>query len=381
MGYSENIIPKYFSLMGYKVHVISSNLNIYGNTSDYDKNYKHFLGKAENKVGISKIGGFSLHRLPHKKFGNYILIKGLINKIRELSPDIIQTISVNSLNTLLLATISSFYNFRLYTENHQHLSVVKPYLKYNKGYSIKRIVHKITRKFPIFISSFFIKKCFAIAPDCFEVSNRIYGIPINKIVLSPLGTDTALFKPAYSVKELKDRSILRNNLGINDNIILCIYTGRFSDQKNPALLAKAIDDLSSEGMPYYGLFIGSGPQEKQIINYKSSIVLPFMKHIELVPYYQISDIGVWPNEESLSMLDAVSSGLPIIVNNMIGEKERVLGNGYMYIKNDLNSLKETLLKLLDRKKRQSFGLIGRKKMINTYSWDKIIHNRINDYKS
>ncbi len=50
MGYSENNLPKALASLGHEVHVITSNLNVYGTSSDYPKNYESFLGPADQGV-------------------------------------------------------------------------------------------------------------------------------------------------------------------------------------------------------------------------------------------------------------------------------------------------------------------------------------------
>lgn len=381
MGYSENIMSKEFASMGHGVHVISSNLNVYGHTKDYEKNYRAFIGKAEKKVGSSMIDGFMLHRLPYKKVKGYVMILGLMKEVSKISPDIVLSSSVASFHTFLLAAMKPFFKYRFFTENHQHMSVVKPYIKHSNGNFIKRTWHRLTRKLPSYLSSMMSEKCYAISPDCVKVANKIYGVPLGKIELRLLGTDTKLFRPPCNQKELQDRKILRNSLGISDETILCIYTGRFSNGKNPFLLAKAIDELQKNGMSYKGLFIGSGPQEQQINNCEGIIVIPFVKHNELVKYYQIADIGVWPNEESMSMLDAASTGLPIIGNDEIGDSERINGNGLFFIHGDYHSLKETLVELQNKSTRIKLGEKSREKMLSNYSWEQIAKDMLTGFIS
>ena len=50
-----------------------------------------------------------------------------------------------------------------------------------------------------------------------------------------------------------------------------------------------------------------------------------MSHRQLSAHYRAADIGIWPRQESMSMIDAASSGVPLIVSDKIGEPERVEG--------------------------------------------------------
>ena len=63
----------------------------------------------------------------------------------------------------------------------------------------------------------------------------------------------------------------------------------------------------------------------------------------------------------MSMLDAASSGLPLIVSDEIGELDRIKGNGFTYKDKNVASLVSVLSKLSDKSLRKKLGIIGRKK--------------------
>jgi glycosyltransferase involved in cell wall biosynthesis len=362
MGYSENSLPKSLASLGHDIHVITSDYNVYGNDPNYNQTYKSFLGEAKQPLGTFYSVGYKVHRLKSVDIFGYIYIKGLRKKILELSPDIVQVTEIASLNTFKLALLKPFFKFKLFTESHQHLSVVKPYVIDPKLNFFKNILYKLTRTLPTFLASICIEKCYAIAPDCVEVANKYYGVPLSKIKLQPLGTDTILFHPLLNDEDKLRRDEIRGYLGLKDNDILCIYTGRFTKDKDPLVLAKAVDKLSNEGHNFFSLFIGHGIQKTEIENNKNAKTLEFMRHFELADYYRASDVGVWPKQESMSMLDAASTGLPIIVTDSIGELKRVEGNGYVYKEGNTDDLAEKLLNFSDKILRDTMGRKGSNKM-------------------
>ena len=379
MGYSENSLPKAMASLGHEVNVITSDLNVYGNESSYNQTYRSFLGEAKQSIGSFESVGYRVHRMESKNIFGYVYIIGLRKKIKELSPDIVQVTEIASLNTFKVALVKPFFKFKLFTETHQHLSVVKPYVVDSKINIKKNIIYKLTRTLPSFLASLQIEKCYAIAPDCIEVANKYFGVPLSKIKLQPLGTDTILFHPVLTELDRIKRVEIRKDLGLQENDILCIYTGRFTNDKDPLVLAKAVDKLCNEGHNFYSLFIGHGIQKTEIENHKNAITLEFMRHFELADYYRASDIGVWPKQESMSMLDAASSGLPIIVTDSIGELKRVEGNGYVYKEGNTDDLSEKLLNLSDKKLRDTMGRKGSNKMRENYSWINVATNIENDY--
>ncbi len=146
------------------------------------------------------------------------------------------------------------------------------------------------------------------------------------------------------------------------------------------LLAKAIDKLVSKGEPFEALFMGDGEQSEEIKKCRGCHVHEFIPYHELPLYYSIADIGIWPRQESTSMIDAAACGLPIIISNKVQAKERVEGNGLTYIENDATDLANVILKLKNTELRKKLGNAGANKIQNNFSWDKIATNRIEDYK-
>lgn len=381
MGYSENCLPKALASLGHEVHLVTSNLNIYGNLEIYKKTYEQYLGPADQGVGKFIVDGYTVHRLPSRIVFSYVYTKKLFAKIKEISPDIVHSIAIESIQTIIVAAIKPFFNFRLFAETHQHFSIIKTFLKDNKAHLIKNIWYKLTRTFPIYLSSLAVEKCYAISPDCAEVANIYYGVPKQKLVLQSLGTDTDLFHPAVLNIDIQKRKDLRKSLGYTENNIVCIYTGRFSEDKNPLLLAKALKLLFLSSSNFHGIFIGDGIQAEKIKNYPNVKIIPFLSHDKLAEYYRIADLAVWPTQESMSMLDAAASGLPLIVSDTIGDYERIRGNGKVFKEGDVQDLCNVIKSFSVLSERMKYGQFGSSKMVNEYSWIKIASNFEKDYYS
>jgi len=381
MGYTENCLPKVLASLGHEVYVITSNMNVYGTSPDYHKTYELFLGPADQGQGMFLVDGYVVHRMSSSVIFGYVYIKDLVQKVKEINPDIVHSIEIASLQTFALAIAKPFSKFKFFAETHQHLSVVRPFLKTEQGFFFQKLFYKLTRTLPTFLASLAVKKCYAISPDCAEVAINYYGVPKDKIVLQSLGTDTELFGRVNDENASDGRSKFRKTLGYSDDDIVCIYTGRFSVDKNPLLLARAIDVLAKDHPSFHGLFIGEGPQKDQIEILRNCKILPFMKHKELAQYYHASDIAVWPTQESMSMLDAAACGLPLVVSNRMGESERIIDNGMTYDENNLDSLVKVISSLLSKTKRQALGTTGRNKMIDKFSWNIIGKKIESDFQS
>jgi glycosyltransferase involved in cell wall biosynthesis len=292
---------------------------------------------------------------------------GLTARIREIAPDVVHSLEIASLQTYQLAMLRLVRRFALFCETHQHMSVVRPFLK-QPGSLLRKAAYRMTRTWPTHLASRAVEKCYAIAPDCVDVATRFYGVPPGKVRLQPLGADTDLFHPADSAVDAAERSALRQQLGFTDADIVCVYSGRFSRDKNPLILARAIDALRERDPRFKGLFIGDGVQTAEIAACRNTVVVSFMKHRTLAAHYRAADVAAWPTQESMSMLDAAATGIPIVVSDKVGEKDRVIGNGRMYVENDVTSMVEALLSLASREDRQALGAVGRSKMLAGFNW-------------
>ncbi|HUL74548.1 MAG TPA: glycosyltransferase family 4 protein [Vicinamibacterales bacterium] len=367
MGYSENCLPKALAALGHDVHLVTTVFNVYGNEPDYAKTYQAFLGPGRVSAGSTMVDGYTVHRLDASVRRGYVMPRGLSAKVREIGPDVVHVLEVASVQTYELALQRVRQGFALFAETHQHMSVVRPFLL-QPGSRLRKMAYWLTRTLPTRLASRAVEKCYAIAPDCAEVAVRFYGVPREKVRLQSLGADTELFHPVETAGDESARSDLRRRLGFADDDIVCVYSGRFSREKNPLALARAVDALADRTPGFHGLFIGEGVQREEIESCRHTKILGFMKHRRLAEHYRAADLAVWPTQESMSMLDAASSGLPIVVSNRIGETDRVNGNGRTYVEGDVGSLADALVSLASREERRALGAAGRRKMLAGFNW-------------
>jgi glycosyltransferase involved in cell wall biosynthesis len=371
MGYSENCLSRALAKKGHDVHLVTSTFNVYGNEAElYDKTYAGFLGPRQAEPGTRVVDGYTVHRLDSDLLGGYVNIKGLGRQVAMLDPDIVHALEIGSLQAMVLAARKPMHRYKLFAETHQTLSVMRPYMLDPKGDPLKRLQYRMTRTLPISLASLAVERCYAVTPDCGEVAMKYYGVPASKITYLSLSADIETFHPPADDAERAAREALRRELGYAPEDILCVYTGRLTRAKNPLVLADAIDALADIDPRYKGLFIGEGEQKAEIAKRRNCRLAPFMTHSKLAAHYRAADIGVWPREESLSMIDAASSGVPLVVSNRIGEPARAEGNGRMYEENDIASLVEVLRGLADPAERKRLGEHGRRKMEQGFSWGK-----------
>jgi glycosyltransferase involved in cell wall biosynthesis len=382
MGYLENFLPKYLSRLGVDVHVVTLGLPPYYHAKESRVTYRGFADGRDLSPGdIETFDGFTVHVLPHKRVLGYMRMGGFTKKLRSIRPDIVQTTASIGWIPLQAAMAKPFLGYQLFTGNHFHASVF-PIANRKVSFWSKELLRcKATRTLPGWLVSLATEKCYAISSDCAEIAVKFFGVPKNKVDVCTLGVDTGLFYPVSTEADRKKRLTLRQRLGFLDSEIVCIYTGRFAEDKNALLLAQAVAQLAGKGEPYRGLFLGNGPQGEAIEGCAGCQTRPFVPVGELGDFYRASDIGVWPTQESTSMLDGAACGLPIVANHTMSAPERVNGNGATYQLNNLDDLVRVLLELRDPQTRHALGSFGARKMAQDFSWDAVARRRLRDYES
>lgn len=383
MGYTENILPRVFASMGHDVTVIASNYQVYGNTPSYRENYESFLGPNKCPAGRYAVDGYRLLREPGLECRGYIRIPKLRSLLKEIDSDVVQYGTAASLDVVLSLFDTSRRSKVVFTECHQHSSISWRSSGRSLSAGLRSLGYFLTRTLPVGLAHLRTAGCIAISPDCVDTAINLYGIRKSRVTLLPLGTDTDLMRPAASASDLERVKQIRGAHGFSANDIVVIYTGRFSTEKNPLLAARAIESLRRLNYPIRGLFVGSGAQKEQIEACEGCVVVSFMKYIDLAELYRSADIGVWPRQESMSMLDALATGIPIIVSDTIGEPERIRGCGLQYRENSVDSLASQIRALCegDGEFRRCLGSSGVAHMRRYYSWRNHAEQRITLYQN
>ena len=376
MGYTSNCLPKALADLGHEIHVIAPNVQVYYNAPFYAKTYQSFLGSPITEIGSKSIDGFQLHRLPHKNFKTEVDIIGLYKKLKELKPDIVQTFHLNSIITIKLALYKTILNYKLFTGNHVVLSVFPLHKEWGGLSSLKKFKWNIKHKTTGRIISWLTEKSFPATEDAKFIATEYYNLPQKKCIVTPIGVKNDVFLP----KRNNNSKQFINKFNFTENDIICVYTGRFTKGKNPLVLAKAINELSKINSNIKALFIGNGEQQEEIEYLSNCYTNPFIPSDELPLIYQNAYIGVWPREESMSMLDAISCGLPIIVSDNMQSIERLEGNGLSYKENSHKDLADKILELIKNPNLHAkMSEFGANKIKKNYSWNSIALKREGDY--
>lgn len=380
MGYLENLLPRHLSRLGHDVHVITSSLPPYYQASSAEQLFGIFAACDRLVPGtVETYDGYTLHIVDHGFFLGRLRLKGLWSKLRRLAPDVVQIGTPIGINALQLALITILSRFVLFTGNHQGFSTFPLACRNLPWYHPARLKVLLTRGIHGRFVSLWTEKCYAVTPDCAINAWRYFGVQQHKVEVMLLGVDTESFHPCMTTADLASRSEIRKKLGFSDEDIVCAYSGKMDESRNPLLLARAIKHLHTLGRPFRAFFIGEGPQREEIESMRFS-VLDFMPYNQVANYFRAADIAVWPGWESISQLDAAACGIPIVVGDVAYYRNHVDGNGFVYKTGNLADLIKVLGSLEDPHLRQELGRCGAEKMYQSFSWSSIALRRSNDYQ-
>lgn len=380
MGYIQTALPKLLAREGHEVHVLTLPLLPGYQYNNFGNMYGGFTAEDTPVVhDVQEVYGYTVHVLPAKRQLGYLRMIGLEEKLRALRPDIVQTLAAIGWLPMDAARLRKKIGYKLFTGNHNAMSTSRASLGLD-GNLGRRLKSLFVRYLPGRLASLASERCYAVTKDCAEIAWKYYGVQKRKVKTMHLGVDTDFFFPVHSAEVQDQRRALRAELGFQQDQVVCVYSGKMSEEKNPMIVAQAIQRLNAAGRRFGGIFIGNGAQRDAVAAMPDCRVLPFMPYWELGAYYRAADIGVWPTNESTSSLDAAACGLPLIISDGVVYRDHVEGNGLVVKIGDLDDMVARLSELEDEDTRSMLGKKGAEKMRAHFSWESVARRRIADYK-
>ncbi len=385
-----HIIDHIYPILGYqetflaKAHARNNNLVVISSDryskSIYIANSK-LLKKQVVGTGLHCDHGINILRLPVRfyfEFINSLWLVGLEKAVLNFKPDLIISHGIVNITSIRLVLLKNALP--------KTVLLFDDHMTYNASrYGWTKIMYKLFRVFftPLFLK--YSKIFVAVTPETKIFMNKVYGIPSERIVIIPLGINLENF-----FKDEKTRTLIRQKFGILCDEIVFIYAGKIVREKGVHLFIKAALKIHKKYAKTRFFIIG-GSDKLYLQNLKkivkdaaaenSFIFLDAVPNEELYKYYNASDIGVWPLQCSLTMLEASACGLPIIISNMSGATERIsFGNGLLYKEFDITDLTNKFEMLLNANLRQK---MSDKAILfaKAYSWNNLAQDFLKIAKS
>ena len=142
-----------------------------------------------------------------------------------------------------------------------------------------------------------------------------WGVP--RLIHLPLGVDTTCFHPVSAER----KGELRRKLNLPEDARVALYVGRFSPDKDTALLLRCWQRMGEvAGKKWVGVMVGDGQMKPMVENFARSNgclrLVPFLKDSkELAEWYQAADLLIHPGRWEtfgLVLLEAQACGLPVV---------------------------------------------------------------------
>lgn len=236
---------------------------------------------------------------------------------------------------------------------------------------LQRIFFRLIKKGSIFLYN----RCNEILVPYHELGEQLKSAGVKTVIKTArLGVDIDRFSPS------RDRKSSKKKVKIDAEKKVIGYVGRISKEKNAGLLLDAFKRLDNQDNLML-LMVGDGPkqQTKEFKETKNCKVTGFVHDVQT--YLKAMDIFVMPSlteTTSLATLEAMSSGLPVIVTKIGFMKSYVVKNhnGVFFPRNSSTMLSVKIDKLLqDSEFRKKLGHNARKTVAYAFSWERSI-NRI-----
>ena len=219
--------------------------------------------------------------------------------------------------------------------------------------------------------------------------------PLQKMEIIPNGIDTRQFRPSLIQIEVRPRLEVGPRLNRLDIFqILCVT--RITPRKNIRYLIEAVNQLCKKYTNLNLQIVGEGDEKgnleklaKELGIEKQINFAGLIPHEKLPAYYQSACVYVLPSQNegmSNSMLEALSSGLPLLATDTGGTKELVEDgvNGFIIkMKNSEDIAEKLEILIKDEELRKKMGQKSREKA-EGMNWESVAQkyvSMINDVSS
>lgn len=161
-----------------------------------------------------------------------------------------------------------------------------------------------------------------------------------------------------------DRNEVRKSMGVPEDCILLLSIGELNVNKNHQVVVKALAKLNNKNVHY--AIAGLGDQKDNLLNLAKELGVENQFHLlgyrtDALKLYRAADIFVFPSFReglSVSMMEAMASGCPIICSKIRGNMDLVedgIGGYHFYSKDSLMLATQTKSLINSCTKRKEMG--------------------------
>lgn len=294
------------------------------------------------------------------------LIVDLRRVTKEIEPDLIHAGPIQ--NCAFLVALSGFR--RLLTMSWGYDLVMDA----ESSWWMKRITYFVLRNSAFFTSDANVTREKAIA----------FGMDPERTIIFPWGVDIEYFVPKKEERGKKSLSIKnRKSSIVNPKSVTLFCSRTWEAIYGVDVLAKAFVKVASANPNVNLILLGGGSQGGHIrqILMKGGVMdkVHFGGQVgqrDLPRWYHMTDIYISPSHvdgSSVSLMEAMASGLPCLVSDIPGNREWIEDgvNGWMFRDGDVDDLAERILFAIKRRREfRRIGELARKTAEEKADWKK-----------
>jgi len=209
-----------------------------------------------------------------------------------------------------------------------------------------------------------------------EISEYVYNKFKRKSEVISNAVDTTFFQPDFER---------------HDNNFIVLFVGRFTYKKGVDIIVDIARRLNKIDKSIRFICIGNGPKMPEIKESSKHIENFILKGIvtnkdDLKRYYKASDILIFPSRggeasSPLVILEALASGLPVIVKNTGGHAKIINDGETGFVVDNTDEMIEKIIFLKENKDMLKRMSSSARKYSERFSWSKNIEKLISIYNS
>ncbi len=329
---------------------------------------------------FKNINGIKVYRLPCIfAFYDFIFLFGLRSLLKQLQPDIVHGHDARSGFTAL-GGVHKDLGYKFILDQHEYSIPTNPLLRTEYFLLNKHVCNYAYNR---------AEKVISATRQTTEFLTGFYKLDRKKIEELTLGADTDKF-----YFDRKARHNIRKKLNIREKETVIIFAGKLEKigmfPKKVELLIEAFSEVN-KNHPSKLIIIGSG-DESYINELKSQVerlkindkvhFLDFQTQEKLREFYSASDVGVWPAQATMTIIEAMACKLAIVIPDRKTVRHLVShDNGYLFPPGDVNILTEKLMSIVkNRKKLNQMRENSLTAVQNELNYDAITKKVVNIYK-
>ena len=345
LGYQENFLPFEQAALGHKVHIVTGDR--LAPHPSYETVYAPRVGPRLVGQGEQVERGVAIHRLRvgiELKRHNNPWIRGTVALLHQLKPDIVHLHGVTPWSSLRVIFSSAAKQYALVCDHHLCGFNLMPFTVSRRAYysAFRRLLARPAQNR--------MKAWLPINEDAKRVLGNVLGIRGEGVHINRLGADIRRFK-----RDPMKGEGWRRLRGIPARGKLIVHAGRLEPRKALDTLISAFaaafprDDSAEVQLAIVGDgeggYLDNLKKQAESLQILSRVMfLGMLPHDDLPGLFNAADAGVWPGDPSITLVEAMGCGLPVVLPNDPGTEYAANCPGATSFPNDnIPALAETMV--------------------------------------